>query len=61
MVNPALNNFPGGQIELKDISEKLKQNLGEHDSDSYVFTWQEKVFSRVSWIYFSADISMPLF
>ena len=45
------NYFVGGAVELKDISNKLKQNLGEHDSDSYLFTWQEKVFSRVSLLY----------
>ena len=37
----------GGNVEMRDLH--LKQNFGgEKDMESYIFRWQEKVYSDVS-------------
>lgn len=44
--------FSGGKLELNDIKERLKKDIGTKDSEIYTFGWQEKVFSRVSIFFF---------
>ena len=39
----------GGNVEMQEI--KMRQNYaGQKDVETYTFSWQEKVFSKVRWL-----------